>query len=58
MRPTASRSASLATLIVESAALYSLCGIVYVSLIVRKDTLQYPFSALMGGLTVRPNVRF
>ena len=45
---------SLATLIVESAALYSLCGIVYIPLVVRMLPLQFPITALIGSLTVRP----
>ena len=45
---------SYMAVIVESAALYSLCGIVYMRLTVRADPVQYPFSALIGSLTVRP----
>ena len=50
--------ASVIAVTVESAALYSLCGVIYIPLVVRKDTLQYPFSALMGGLTVRLHAHF
>ncbi|KAI0324257.1 hypothetical protein GY45DRAFT_1349503 [Cubamyces sp. BRFM 1775] len=41
-------------IIVESAALYSLCGIIYIPLIVRSLPLQFPITALVGSLTVSP----
>ncbi|KAL7278322.1 hypothetical protein ACG7TL_008298 [Trametes sanguinea] len=42
---------SVIAIFVESAALYSICGIVYIPLVVRKLPLQYPITALIGGVT-------
>ena len=39
--------------VVESAALYSICGAIYIPLVVRMIPLQYPITALIGALTVR-----
>lgn len=44
---------SLIAVVIESAALYSTCGILYIPLIIRKLPLQYPITALIGSLTVR-----
>lgn len=45
-------TASVAIL-VESAALYSVCAVVYIPLFAVNIPVQYPFSALLGGITVR-----
>nr|VWP02598.1 N/A [Ganoderma boninense] len=48
---------SIITIIVESAALYSLCGIVYIPLVVRTLPAQFPVTALIGSLTaIAPNL--
>ena len=44
--------ASVAIVVVESAALYSLFGIIYVPLMVLQKPVQFPFSSLIGTLTV------
>ena len=44
--------ASIIAIIVESAALYSLCGIVYIPLVVRMLPAQFAVTALIGSLTV------
>ena len=45
--------ASVAIVVVESAALYSLFGIIYIPLMVLQKPVQFPFSSLIGTLTVR-----
>ncbi len=45
---------AIIAVIVESAALYSLCGIIYIPLVVRMLPLQFPITAVIGSLTVRP----
>ncbi|KAI0324263.1 hypothetical protein GY45DRAFT_1263186 [Cubamyces sp. BRFM 1775] len=42
---------SIIAIVVESAALYSVCGIIYIPLIVRSLPLQFPVTALVGSLT-------
>ncbi|KAI9060762.1 hypothetical protein FKP32DRAFT_1013146 [Trametes sanguinea] len=42
---------SVIAIFVESAALYSICGIVYIPLVVRQLPLQYPITALIGAFT-------
>ncbi|KAL1941007.1 hypothetical protein VTO73DRAFT_7643 [Trametes versicolor] len=37
--------------VIESAALYSACGILYIPLIINKLPLQFPITALIGSLT-------
>ena len=44
---------SIIAIIVESAALYSVCGIIYIPLVVKMLPAQFAFTALVGGLTVR-----
>ena len=43
---------SVVIVVVESAALYSLFGIIYVPLMVLQNPVQFPFSFLIGTLTV------
>ncbi|PIL32234.1 hypothetical protein GSI_05479 [Ganoderma sinense ZZ0214-1] len=48
---------SIIAIIVESAALYSLCGIVYIPLVVKMLPAQFPVTALIGSLTaIAPNL--
>ncbi|KAI0648776.1 hypothetical protein C8Q79DRAFT_904402 [Trametes meyenii] len=48
---------AIIAVVIESAALYSLCGIVYVPLVIRKLPLQFPITALIGSLTsIAPNL--
>lgn len=49
---------SIIAVVVESAALYSLCGIIYIPLVVRMLPLQFPITALIGSLTVRTRHNF
>ena len=44
---------SIIAIIVESAALYSLCGIIYIPLVVKMLPAQFAVTALIGALTVR-----
>ncbi|KAM5537653.1 hypothetical protein V8D89_008731 [Ganoderma adspersum] len=48
---------SVAVVVVESAALYSLFGIIYIPLMVLQKPVQFPFSSLIGTLTlIAPNL--
>ncbi|CDO72006.1 hypothetical protein BN946_scf184943.g41 [Trametes cinnabarina] len=42
---------SIIAIVIESAALYSICGIIYIPLIVRQLPLQFPITALIGSFT-------
>ncbi|KAI9060761.1 hypothetical protein FKP32DRAFT_1577299 [Trametes sanguinea] len=42
---------SIIAIVVESAALYSICGIIYIPLVVRQLPLQFPITALIGSFT-------
>ncbi len=37
---------------VESAALYAICAVIYIPLFAINTPIQYPFSALLGGVVV------
>lgn len=43
----------IATVLAESAALYSICGLIYIPLFARDSILQYPFSPLFNSAAVR-----
>lgn len=43
---------SVIAIVVESAALYSICGIIYVPLVVRALPQQFPVTAVIGSLSV------
>ncbi|OSC99582.1 hypothetical protein PYCCODRAFT_1438145 [Trametes coccinea BRFM310] len=42
---------SIIAIVIESAALYSVCGIIYIPLVVRQLPLQFPITALIGSFT-------
>ncbi|KAL7278323.1 LOW QUALITY PROTEIN: hypothetical protein ACG7TL_008299 [Trametes sanguinea] len=42
---------SVIAIVIESAALYSICGIIYIPLVVRQLPLQFPITALIGSFT-------
>jgi hypothetical protein len=44
---------TIAAILAESAALYSIAGLIYIPLFARDLTLQYPFSALFNSMAVR-----
>lgn len=43
----------ITAILVESAGLYSICGLIYIPLFAQNLPLQYPFSALLNSVTVR-----
>jgi hypothetical protein len=43
----------IVAVLAESAALYSICGLIYIPLFARNLTLQYPFSALFNSAAVQ-----
>jgi hypothetical protein len=51
--PQSDQYMSIAAILAESAALYSISGLIYIPLFARDLTLQYPFSALFNSAAVR-----
>ena len=43
---------STVAIFAESAALYAICAIIYIPMFAKNITLQYPFSALLGSMSV------
>jgi hypothetical protein len=43
---------STVAIFAESAALYAICAIVYIPMFVKNIPLQYPFSSLLGSMSV------
>jgi len=53
----ADRYIGIAAILAESAALYSICGLIYIPLFARDLALQYPFSALFNSAaSIAPNL--
>ncbi|KAJ7506555.1 hypothetical protein B0H11DRAFT_1971772 [Mycena galericulata] len=51
------RYTHIVAILVESAALYSICGLIYIPLFALNIPLQYPFSALLGSAAgIAPNL--
>ncbi|OSX62058.1 hypothetical protein POSPLADRAFT_1056650 [Postia placenta MAD-698-R-SB12] len=48
--PALSGTSPAVIMFVESAALYAVCGIIYIPLFAVDTPVQYPFSALLGGV--------
>jgi hypothetical protein len=46
------RYTDIVAILVESAALYSICGLIYIPLFALNLPLQYPFAALLGSAAV------
>jgi len=55
--PQSDQYMSIAAILAESAALYSISGLIYIPLFARDLTLQYPFSALFNSAaSIAPNL--
>jgi len=55
--PQSDQYMSIVAILAESAALYSICGLIYIPLFARDLTLQYPFSALFNAAAcIAPNL--